>query len=149
LVGKGFLGDYRGPESNGGGSFRIRHLVSGSDVRFRFGDTYGIVPPFQAPGIRGTCGGGVIPLPLGGRKIRLSCSGYNGLLGDTVAPPIFTDISIRENAAGEVTSLKVQGTGYPALEIWQYGGPGGPKQIFDYPAAGKGAEDLYGIAPLP
>ena len=82
-------------------------------------------------------------MPLGGRKIRIFWSGYNGitvLYGDN--PPIFTDVTIIESPTGEIEELRVAGTEYPALEIYQYGGPQGTRQLFSYPAGGKSANDL-------
>src|SRR6266542_4238930 len=66
----------------GDGAFRIRHLVFQMGIDFRFGRTHGLLPPFAALGVRGSCGGGLIPkLPVNRTRSlwtpsRLRCGAY-------------------------------------------------------------------------
>jgi RHS repeat-associated protein len=146
----GFFGDNRGPAATGDNTARMRISVSGGDVSCELGDTKPLIGPAK-PGIPGGFGRGVIPLPLGGRKIRFDCEGWNGWTGPGLSPgPIVTSGAIIEDAQGNVTSVMLNGTPYPAAEAWQYGGSAGqPVSLGYYPASGASPWNLNTIGPIP
>jgi len=147
----GFWGDNRGPSSNGG-SYRIGQAVGGNGIVTNLtpGDTATVVPGLPAkPGISGGCGGAALPRKLGGRKIFLYCSGWNGWLGPNFAPPIYYDAVIIEEANGDARVINYNRTSFPALELWQYGGSEKPRLLLNGLASPKGPSGLYEIEPGP
>lgn len=99
------------------------------------------------PGILGANLHGVIPSPLGGRKIFFHCEGWNGWTGPELSPnPIVTIGTIVEDGQGNVISVTLGGTPYPAVEVWQYGSPGGqPVLLGQYSAPGMSPWNLNSI----
>jgi hypothetical protein len=128
----------------------MRISVSDGDVSCDLGETKPLIGPARR-GIPGGFARGVIPLPLGGRKIRFHCEGWNGWTGPGLSPgPIVTSGTIIEDVQGNVTSVTLNGTPYPAAEVWQYGGPAGqPLSLGYYPASEKSPWNLNTIGPVP
>lgn len=93
---------------------------------------------------------GVIPRPLGGRRIFFHCEGWNGWTGPGLSPgPIVTIGAIVEDSEGHVISVTLDGTPYPAAEVWQYGGGSGPVLLGQYSASGSSPWNLNTLGPLP
>jgi hypothetical protein len=86
-------------------------------------------------------------MPLGGRKIRARCTGTNGF--NTPPWPLAYDFVIREYANGAAEIVSAQGTSFPSFEIWQYGGPGGPRPVYLYKTSGWLWDLRRGMGPLP
>jgi hypothetical protein len=70
----------------------------------------------------------VTALPLGGRKIKLKGQATNGLAPR--APPLWYDLTIVEDTNGNAT-VSGHASGFPGLEVCQYGGSGGTKSHYD------------------
>ncbi len=90
--------------------------------------------------------------PLSGRKnrtrvFRAYCWASDELLFG-LAPDAGYDLTLVETPNG--VYLSGLGTSFPSLEVWQYGGPGGPTLIYHYDAkaAGTGPSNLLPPAPL-
>jgi RHS repeat-associated protein len=146
----GFWGDNRRPVGSGPNTYRMRITVSEEGIKCRLGDTAPWVGPWRQ-GIRGAEVHGIIPRPLGGRKIFFHCEGWNGWTGPGLSPgPIVTIGTIVEDARGNVLSISLGGTPYPAAEVWQYGSAGGqPVLLGQYPASGTSPWNLNLIGPIP
>ena len=96
--------------------------------------------------------GTVVQRPLGGRKILFHCEGWNGWTGPGLSPgPIVTDGTIIEDAEGNVVSVSLNGTPYPATEVWQYSGSAGRTVPIghNFPAPGVTPWNLNTIGPIP
>ncbi len=151
----GFEGDDRGPNANGG-TFRIRQWMFQDPSGETSGDTVvgltrtAFPPDFARQGVRRPCSWEVMTLKIGGRKIRARCAAGNGFLFG-LAPDITYDVTIFERRDGTASVVNASGSPYPSMEIWQYGGSGGPRLIYDFDAnkAGTNPWDLYFPGPLP
>ena len=64
-------------------------------------------------------------------------------------PHLFSDFTIIEDSNGVGRVSSASGTSFPNYEVWQYGGPDGPKQLFDYQTSGTAADLYNGTGPLP
>lgn len=131
-----FRGNDRAPESNGGG-FKSQQTFDGNGMsKCRPGVSTVRLINFSQEGSVGTCDG--YQIPLSGRKdsrqIFMDTTATHGIL--TFGPPIQTTVTITEGPNGQ-TSVSVWGTSYPSIEIWQYGGPNGPKLIHHQGANGS------------
>ncbi|ULA57976.1 MAG: hypothetical protein LZF60_20023 [Nitrospira sp.] len=139
-------GDNRGPDVDGG-TFRTRQLL-GSDEKVR--NAAGISKSklgINLPGELRSCTARVSQLPLGGRKINFECEAINGF---HVPPwPLKYAFALYENQNGTVRVTSATGTTFPNYEIWQYGGPNGPTQVYDYRTAGWVGDLGSGPRPLP
>ena len=63
-------------------------------------------------------------------------------------PPAY-DFVIREYADGSAEIVSAQGTRFPSFEVWQYGGPGGPRPVYLYNTSGSVWDLRGGMGPLP
>jgi RHS repeat-associated protein len=125
----GFWGDNRGPTATGNNTYRMRITVDDEGIKCNLGETRPLLGP-PRPGIPGANVHGVIPRPLGGRKIFFHCEGWNGWTGPGLSPgPIVTIGTIVEDGQGNVLSVSLGGTPYPGVEVWQYGGQSGNRSF--------------------
>jgi RHS repeat-associated protein len=125
----GFKGDGRGPQPDGG-TFRFHQDVAGVPVPDTITSYAGISQwlNFGAEASMSKCGGSVKYLPkLHGRKIHLFCGASDGWFFG-LAPNALYDLTILETPQG--TFVSGDATSYPSIEVWQYGGSGGPKLVF-------------------
>jgi hypothetical protein len=95
----------------------------------------------------GPCRTHVTAFPLGGRKIVVTCSGSDGLLFGA-APYAGYGIKIVE-VGGVAHVIEAYGTAFPSIEVWQYGGAGGPELVYHYNSSGHGPSELGFPTPLP
>lgn len=127
---------------SGADSFRIRQLVlADGSVRDVSGTTR--LEPFGWPSSEGSiegCSGQTDP-----SAIDVSCSATNGLM--PFAPPIHTRVKI--TVSNRRTTVLAAGSRYPSLEVWRYGGPGGPQLAYFYDARAAAAIDVLTIDRLP
>ncbi|HQY58231.1 MAG: RHS repeat-associated core domain-containing protein [Nitrospira sp.] len=139
-------GDNRGPDS-AGGTFRTRQLL-GSDAKVK--NAAGISKSkfgVSLPGELGSCSARVSHVPLGGRKIKFECEAINGF---HIPPwPLKYHFAIFEKSDGSASVTSAAGTTFPNYEIWQYGGPNGPTQVYDYRTPGWVGDLGNGPQPLP
>jgi RHS repeat-associated protein len=148
VVGAG-KGDWRGPEANGDGTFRVRQSIN-ADGTFRSeaGVSESWIP--GAPSLDGSlegCDVTVKTMPLAGRKTRARCTGLNGF---GVPPwPLSFDFSFIEYADGTTKVTSANGTVFPSYEIWQYGGPDGPRPVYIYNTSGTVWDLRKGVRTLP
>jgi len=115
-----------------------------------YGETVAaIIPgfPFTRPGVPGLCGMDTKAIPLGGRKIVVYCSGWNGILGPSLSPPIQHVLTIIEDAVGNARVLRAVGSSYPSLEVWQYGGSE-PRLLLHASSSTETPLDLFRIIRL-
>ncbi len=147
-----FKGDNRGPDPNGG-TFRTGQYISlGPDSSINESHEPGtsVLGPFSRRAIMDRCGA----TPFSGRKdgiggFRAYCWASDGLLFG-LAPDAGYDLTLVETPNG--VYLAGLGTSFPSLEVWQYGGPGGPGLIYYYDAkaAGTGPSNLLPfVSPAP
>ncbi len=140
-----FKGDNRGAHHDEG-SFKSQQMLNGNNVSSCAAGFSAIVgTSIERQGSVGECAARVSGRKDGGRTISLRTTATQGLL--PFAPPIQTGVTIREGPNGEA-DVKVWGTRYPSVEVWQYGGPGGPKLIYHHTAQGTPI-DLYFPGRLP
>ena len=85
----------------------------------------------EAQGVEGPKSVEVTPLPLGGRKVRFRGQATNGLIPN-IAPPLWYDFVIIEDASGH-TIVEGSSSGFPGLEVCQYGGPKGTVSTYFAP----------------
>ena len=141
-------GDNRGPDPNSGpGSYRAQQTFGGDNVSSKDAGTSRSTFGLDIRGDLGPCNVSPSNLPLGGRKIKFHCEAINGF--HIPNSPLSYDFTVIEdsNGVGRVTSAN--GTSFPNYEVWQYGGPDGPRQIFDYRTSGTAADLQNGTGPLP
>ena len=143
-------GDNRGANANGG-TFRTRQLIyQAADGSVMTQEAAGVTHFFGGayPGFLGACGSAVSTSSRvkGGRSIESTCSASNGFLPG--GPEISHLIQIAEDASGHASVTLIQTSEYPAMEVWQYGGPHGPQLIFYYPALEKSVLDLPMVSTL-
>lgn len=140
-----FTGDNR-PAQYNGGTFKSQQMFDGYGLsECEAGVSTIVAIGISHKGSVGRCDAVQTALPLGGRKVKLSTTATHGLI--PIAPPIQTSMTIIEGPNGEI-DVKVSGTPYPSVEVWQYGGPNGPQLIYHHVAQG-GPSSLYGPGPLP
>jgi RHS repeat-associated protein len=137
----GFQGDGRGPQSDGG-TFRFGQDVFNVPVSNTIDSYAGIshFGPFGVPAHIAYCEGRERVLPhLHGRKIHLRCAGSDGWFFGA-APNAAYDITITESPSG--ISVIGSATQYPSIEVWQYGGPNGPRLLFSQDASSEWFTEL-------
>jgi hypothetical protein len=140
-----FQGDNRGANPTGG-TFKSEQMLSGNGASScRPGVSTIVGTSIARQGSVGQCDARISGRKDGGRTIGLQTTATNGLV--PFAPPIQTDVTIDEGPNGEA-NVRVSGTPYPSVEVWQYGGPGGPRLIYHHAAQGTPA-GLFLPGPLP
>ena len=139
-------GDDRGTDP-ASGTYRTHQLLfpgGGSDAWA--GYTYVLGVPLQ-----GTARCNMTRLS--GRKIRASCTAWNGYAWLTQDSPLIYEFVIRERPDGSAEMVSAYGTSFPSFEIYQYGGPTGqPELVYFYSHRQHGTTyyDLSkGPGPLP
>jgi RHS repeat-associated protein len=149
---KGFKGDNRGPESDSD-SFRTQQFIyqgpDGTTIESHTPGTSNFQNRVTRDAVMGSCHATTKSLPMGGRKFTASCSASDGLFFG-LAPYLHYFLAIAESG-GSAQVIAAFGTAFPSIEVWQYGGSGGPNLVYHYDskAAGSGLSDLYFTVPLP
>lgn len=132
-----YLGDNRGhtcDDPPGTKNFRANQSITqnGTQSQVQVGRTTNVITRNSARGIQGPHAATPYPLNGGGLNIRATNKATNGLYPD--APPLWYDIIISQDASGDASVIGT-GSGFPDIEVCQYGGPNGTKG-FHFPHQG-------------
>ncbi len=146
----GFTGDNRGPDPNGGTYRTQQTIIINPDDSIDESHEPGIsrFGPAWRRAVMGPCGA----TPVAGRYSGIGgflahCWASDGLLLGA-APNAGYSLTLVETANGVYVSGLA--SSFPSLEIWQYGGPDGPKLIYQYDAkaAGTGPSNISSLKPI-
>lgn len=157
-----FGGDNRGPNPNGGLSRTRQQIAQNEECEWTEQHSAGVTHwrpiPYADQGTM-ECSFGASSLGNGYTIIQTSCRGTIGATPrgsidgpGPVPPSIQTAVTILQGPDGSACVASAHGTLYPAMEIWQYGGPSGqPELIFahDPQATGHSPWDLFRPGPIP
>lgn len=83
----------------------------------------------------------------GTRLLIATCGGSDGLAFGAAPYARYVITILEEDGVARV--VQAEGTRFPALEVWQYGGPNGSQLLLDHQSAGTyGIWDLWEMASL-